>query len=246
MNIAVVFAGGCGTRMKSRGLPKQFLEVHGKAIVIYTLEHFENHPEIDAILVVCVSEYMDYLRSLIGKAGFKKVRWIVPGGKTPLDSQYLGLKKISEDCPLEGKHIVLLHDGVRPLIDEKTITDCLDSVKAYGTAITMSPAIETILKVDDQNNVQSTIRRADCRLGRAPQCFYLDEILAIHERAMADGLRDDQTLFIDSATMMQYYGYDVHAVEGPASNIKITTPTDYYVFKALLDAKENSQIFGIE
>lgn len=246
MNAAVIFAGGSGTRMKSRGLPKQFLEAHGKAIITYTLEHFDNHPAIDAVVVVCIREYIDYLKKLIAKAGLTKVKWIVPGGASPLASQYIGLKKLEEELPKEERHVVLLHDGVRPLIDEDCITRCIESVKQYGNAITMSPAIETIITVDEENNVQNTYPRKDCRLGRAPQCFYLDEILSVHERAMADGVRDRADLFIDSATMMQHYGFSLHAVEGPASNIKITTATDYYVFKALIDAKENSQIFGIE
>lgn len=246
MNIAVIFAGGSGNRMKSNGIPKQFLEAYGKTIIIYTLEHFEKHPEIDAISIVCIKEYIGYLKQLIERAGMTKVRWILPGGKSPLESQYIGLKKIEEDCGKNEKHIVLLHDGVRPLIDSNCITKCLESVRQHGTAITVSPAIETIITVDENDIVQNTYRRKDCRLGRAPQCFYLDQIIDIHERAMSDGLRDDQTLFIDSATMMQYYGHPVHVVEGPASNIKITTPSDYYVFKALIDAKENSQIFGIE
>lgn len=246
MNIAVVFAGGSGARMKSKGLPKQFLEAHGKAIIIYTLEHFDNHPLVDAILVVCIKEYIDYLQKLIKRAGLTKVKWIEPGGRSPLESQYIGLKTIQADCSIGESHIVLIHDGVRPLIDEDCITNCIRSVKTYGSAITMSPAIETIITVDDNDNVQNIIRRKDCRLGRAPQCFYLDQIISVHEKAMADGIRDNQELFIDSATMMQYYGIPVHVVEGPASNIKITTATDYYVFKALIDARENSQIFGIE
>lgn len=246
MNIAVVFAGGSGTRMRSKGLPKQFLEVHGKAIIVYTLEQFDNHPMIDAIVVVCIKEYIGYLKKLIAKAGLTKIRWIEPGGKSPMESQYIGLKRIETDCGQEERHIVLLHDGVRPLIDAECITKCIECVKEHGTAITVSPAIETIITVDDNDTVQNTYPRRCCRMGRAPQCFYLDQILTVHEKAMADGLRDDQTLFIDSATMMQYYGYPVHVVEGPASNIKITTASDYYVFKALIDVKESSQVFGIE
>lgn len=246
MNIAVIFAGGTGSRMKSRGLPKQFLEVHGKAIIIYTLEHFEKHPDIDAIMVVCIKEYIEYLKKLVQKAELSKVKWIEPGGCSPLESQFIGLTKLAQECSGNVPHIVLLHDGVRPLINEDCITQCIESVKQYGTAITMSPAIETIITVDEKNNVKQTLPRKECRLGRAPQCFYLDQILALHHQAMKDGLRDNQELFIDSATMMQYYGYPVHVVEGPSANIKITTPTDYYVFKALIDAKENSQIFGLE
>lgn len=246
MNIAIVFAGGSGTRMKSNGVPKQFLKVYGKPIIIYTLEKFSSHPDIDAIAVICIKEYLCLLKELIIKFKINKVKWIEPGGKVPLESQYIGLRAVSSTLTSDEKHIVLMHDGVRPFIDGITITKCLESVKRYGTAITMSPAIETIITVDKNDNVQSTIKRNDCRLGRAPQCFLLNQLIAVHEKALADGIRDDTSLFIDSATLMQYYGYPIHVVEGPIENIKITTPMDFYIFKALIDAKENSQIFGLE
>lgn len=246
MNIGLVFAGGSGTRMKSKGLPKQFLRVYGKPIIIYTIEQFENHSDIDAILVVCIDEYIEQLWKEINYYGIRKVKWVVSGGKNPLESQYIGLEKISEESSKKEKHIVLLHDGVRPLINEETISKCIESVKKYNTAVTMSPAVETIITVDKEDNVQSTMRRKNCRLGRAPQCFWLNEILDIHNRAIDDGIRDIPDLFIDSATMMQYYGLPIHVVEGPIENIKITTPMDFYVFKALISAKENSQIFGID
>lgn len=246
MNIAVIFAGGAGTRMKSRGLPKQFLEVHGKPIIQYTLEHFERHTDIHAIAVICIREYIEHMRGIIDAARIKKVKWLLPGGKTPLESQYIGLCAV-KDTELEAdRHIVLMHDGVRPLIDADTITRCIHSVKECGSAITISPAIETIITVDANDEVVSTFKRKDCRLGRAPQCFYLNDLLGVHNRALADGLRDVPDLFIDSATMMQYYGKPIHVVEGPVENIKITTAQDFYVFRAIIDAKESFQILGID
>ena len=121
MNVALIFAGGSGTRMNTKSKPKQFLELHGKEIIIYTLEHFERHPEIDAIAVVCIADWIDYLKSIIRKHGIDKVKWIVPGGETGQDSIFNGLEAIHKDCPEDS--VVLIHDGVRPLINRELISD---------------------------------------------------------------------------------------------------------------------------
>lgn len=121
MNYAVIFAGGTGTRMNSKTRPKQFLTLHGKEIIIYTLEHFENHPEIDGISVVCIEGWIDYLKKLLDKYQIKKVRWISPGGATGQESIYNGLNAMRGQ--IADDSIVLIHDGVRPLIDEELITN---------------------------------------------------------------------------------------------------------------------------
>ena len=237
-NIALIFAGGVGRRMNSKGKPKQFLEIHGKPVIIHTIEHFENHPDIDEICVVSVAEWLDYLKGLLRKFGISKVKWVVPGGETALDSQFKGLNAVNnsgEDA------IILIHDGVRPLINEKTITDCIDSVKKYGSAITVAPATETIVRQDDNNNITATIARSECMLARAPQCFKLKDIMSVHIQALNEQNHD----FIDSTSMMLHYGYSVHTVQGPSENIKVTTPADFYICRALLDAREESQIYGL-
>ena len=144
MNIGVIFAGGIGTRMTSKALPKQFLKMYGKEIIIYTLEHFEDHKDIDAIVVACVKEWIPFLEELVDRYRLQKVKKIVPGGITGQDSIYQGLKAAKEVAGNE-KSIVLVHDGVRPLINEDLITDCIRSVKEKGSAITTAPVIETII-----------------------------------------------------------------------------------------------------
>ena len=128
MNIGVIFAGGVGKRMNSRVKPKQFIDVYGKPIIIHTLELFENHPEIDAIAVACLENWIPYLQELLEKFNIKKVKKIVPGGSSGQESIYNGLKAAEKIAGGE-KSIVLIHDGVRPLINEKTITDNIESVK---------------------------------------------------------------------------------------------------------------------
>lgn len=240
MNYAVIFAGGIGKRMNTKALPKQFLKLYGKEIIIYTLEHFEKHREIDGIAVACVEEWIPYLEELIQKYQFKKVKAVVPGGRTGQDSIFEGIKAVDRLVQGEG-HIVLIHDGVRPLINEQTITNCIASVRENGSAITIAPAVETIIRVDDNQQVREVIERADCLMARAPQCFFLQDILEAHRKAVQENKHD----FIDSASIMKYYGHTLSVVDGPVENIKITTPMDFYTFRALFEARESSQLFGI-
>lgn len=237
-NIAVVFAGGTGKRMHTKSKPKQFLELHGKPILAYTLEEFNNHPEIDGIILVILDDHIPHCKELIEKYRLNKVRAIVAGGETALQSQRNGLTKVAELFPEDS--IVLIHDGVRPLIDEDTISKNIASVKAHGTAITVTPAIETITVKTESGEVGQIIDRSKVELVRAPQSFYLKDILKAHRKA-----EEDHIDFIDSASMMQHYGHALFTVVGHPENIKITMPNDFYTFRALVDAKESSQIFGI-
>lgn len=238
---ALIFAGGVGNRMNSRAKPKQFLEIHSKPIIIHTIEHFELHKEIDAICVVIVKEWLDYMVTLTERYSLKKVQWIIPGGSSALDSQYNGLNAIATAIQPEKNAIVLIHDGVRPLIDDKIISDCIRETKKYGSAVTVAPAIETIIRADEHNIIKETFPRSECQLARAPQTFYLEDILSAHKILREAGKYD----FVDSTSMMLYLGKKIHTVEGTAENIKVTNPADFYICRALLDAKENSQIYGI-
>lgn len=240
MNIAVIFAGGVGKRMKTNGVPKQFLEVYGKPILIYTLEKFENNHNIDAIVIACLEEKIDYCQKLINKFEITKVRAIVKGGKTGQESIYNGLRA-ADQISESDNDIVLIHDGVRPLIDDEVIDNNIKCVKEHGSAITCVECKETVVILDDNDNIKDVTDRSKSRLARAPQSFYLKDILEAHEKALKDGL----TNVIDSCTLMRMYGKEVSIVLGKSENLKITTPDDYYMFKAMLDMKENSNIFGI-
>lgn len=250
MNIAVVFAGGVGQRMMTEGLPKQFMEIHGKPIIIHTIEHFEKHPEIDVIVIACVADWIDHMQELAEKYNITKLKKIVPGGETGQLSIYNGLvaaeeytKEAVESKDIAGaesgkseKHVVLIHDGVRPLINSKLISDCIASVKKYGSAITSVVVKETVLMVKDSetNEIEHIPNRANTRLARAPQCFFLEDILGAQKKAIEGG----EVNFIDSCSLMQSMGMKLHLVDGPMENIKVTTPDDYYSVKALLDARK--------
>jgi 2-C-methyl-D-erythritol 4-phosphate cytidylyltransferase len=238
-HIALIFAGGTGQRMNSKSLPKQFLEVHGKPIIIYTLEQFEQHPQIDAIIIACIPEWISYLDDLVLKFQIRKVRAIIPGGETGQLSIYNTLCEANNS--FEPDTGVLIHDGVRPLIDQKTISDCISCFSQHGNAITTAPAVETVIVMnDEQDSIDAVVQRSMCKLARAPQCFRLQDILGVHEKAQKAGIRDA----IDSATLMHSHGSKLHTVQGPSENIKITTPTDFYTFRGILDARKNMQVFG--
>lgn len=241
MNIGVIFAGGVGSRMHSKERPKQFLVMYNKPIIIYTIEHFEMNEFIDAIVVVCVEEWIDYFNDLVNKYWLKKIKAVVPGGASGQLSIYNGLCA-AKDIAGEEKAIVLIHDGVRPLINSSLLTDNIEAVKKYGTSITSGIVKETIVEIYDDGTIKSVPDRAHSRVAKAPQCFWLDEILSAHEKALSIGKID----FIDSCTMMQYYGCKLHMTDGPYENIKITTPDDFYTMRAILSAHENAQIYGLE
>lgn len=238
MNYALIFAGGTGQRMNSRSKPKQFLELYGKPLIIHTLEFFEYCEEIDAICVVCLAGWEEVLRSSMRQYDISKVKWIVQGGSTGHDSIYHGLQALASVCGEED--IVLIHDGVRPLISEELIEKNIACVKEKGNAITVETAAESVVQIAEDGTIKDVPPRQEMRIAKAPQCFYFKDIMEAHKRAQEDGFKS-----IDSSHLMHHYGYELHTVESTPYNIKIATPSDYYVFRALYEARENSQIFGL-
>lgn len=236
-NIALIFAGGVGKRMNNGALPKQFLEVDGKPIIIHTLEIFEKSEIIDAIVISITPGWETKLSNLILKFHLKKVIGIVAGGETSQISQFHALKKIKENTT--EKTIVLIHDGVRPLINNEVILNNIESVKHKGSAITVKKAIETVITVADNNKVKNVLNRDNYRMAVAPQSYYFNDIYEAHKKAN-DIKKFD---FVDSSELMQYFGKKLFYVEGTMNNIKITTPVDYYIFKGILEARRVNQIF---
>lgn len=236
-NIAVIFAGGVGSRMHSKELPKQFLEIYNKPIIIHTIEFFERNKNINSIVVVCVEDWIEYFNNLIYKYQLKKIKAVVPGGKTGQLSIYNGLK-VAREISENENDIVLIHDGVRPLINIELLTSNINDVKKYGSSITSGIVKETIVEIDDDGEIILVPDRAHSRVAKAPQCFYLKDIFNSHEKALQEGIVN----FIDSCTMMKHYGYKLHMTDGPYENIKITTPDDFYTMRAILQAKEDAQL----
>ncbi len=240
MNVALVFAGGTGQRMKNSARPKQFLEVYGKPIIIYTLEVFQAHSDIDMIVVPCVAGWENYLRKLADKYNITKLTKILTGGTDTQHSKMIALEYLKTICG--PKDIVLLHDAVRPMIDENLITEHITSVKEYGSAITAVPFSETGIVSEDKVTTQKTITRNTLFIAKAPQSFYFEDVYHAHTL----GQNMDYTITIDTCSLMTELGRMLHLVVcDENTNIKITTPADYYIFKALVDLKESQSVLGL-
>ncbi len=225
--------------MRSSSVPKQFLDFHGKPLIVHTLEHFEHHREIDGIVVACLADWMDHLRLLLEQFGITKVRWIVKGGDTGQMSIYNALAAIEDD--VDERAIVLVHDGVRPLIDAEMITRNLRSVEEYGSAVTAYPALETPIISETGATVDEVLKRSRVYIAQAPQSFYLSDLIDCHRKAQAAGELD----YIDSCSLYRESHPEVHLVAGSRSNIKVTTPEDYYVFRALSEFGSVREIEGL-
>lgn len=236
MNYVVIFAGGRGARMGS-DTPKQFLKVDGKEIIIHTIEKFNYDSNIDAIVVVCIGEYIDFCRDLISRWKLEKVENVIAGGSSGQESIYNGLKYFEDEKTVSDEDMVLIHDGVRPVIDSDLIDRSIECVRKNGNSIAAAPAIETIIKVNEQGIMEESIDRSKCRYAKAPQCFRLNEIWKAHNAALRDGRTD----FIDSATLMSWYGHQLFTTECSSENIKITTPNDFYTFRALYESKKKDR-----
>lgn len=238
MVTALIFAGGTGQRMNSRSKPKQFLEMHGKPIIIYTLEHFELHQNIDNIVIVCLKDWIDELKGMLKRYGITKVIRIVPGGETGHDSIYYGLEAMKDIAGDDD--IVLIHDGVRPLITSELIDRNIEMVKNCGNAITSEPTRESIVMSIDGEKIYDVPQRRQMYVAKAPQSFRFGKILKLYEKA-----HEEQVKSIDSAHLCSLYDEPMNIVLSTKNNMKITDPADYYMYRALYDAIENQQVFGL-
>lgn len=240
MNIAIIFAGGSGVRMGA-GVPKQFLEINGKPIIIHTLQLFQFHDMIDKIYVSVLEDYIPYVQELVEDYRLNKVVKVIPGGATAQDSIYNALKTAESEN--DSDSVVLLHDGVRPFVSYEVIAANIESVLEKGNGITCTSCYETILLSKDGENVDSVPYRKETFAAQAPQSFYLKDIIAAH-----DAVRSSDTGYenmVDACTIIRSQGIEAHMVPGNRGNIKVTTPEDVYMFRALLQYKENEQAFGL-
>ena len=182
MNVALIVAAGNGHRMR-QDIPKQFLNVYDKPVVIYTLECFQRHPEIDAIEVVCLEGWEEILRAYARQFDVDKLRWIVPGGETAQESIRNGVFHLRDLCAPED--VVVIHDGIRPLVDDFVLSDVLVKCKQYGNAVTSLPYNEQIFVTEDGNTTTKYIPRDTLRRVSTPQAYRYDKLLWAYEKAFA-------------------------------------------------------------
>ena len=241
-NVAVIFAGGVGSRMNHPDGPKQFIKVKDKPIIVYTLEHFQDHPSIDAIYISCVEEGIELMQQLVDKYKITKVKTIVKGGSSSQESIYNGISAAVDDTDNDDDTCVLIHDGVRPIINNKLISDNIAAVHRYGSAISSIPAFETVASsLDGGELVESVENRDHMYVLQAPQSFRLHTIHNAHQRSIEEGTMGK---FIDQAHMMNHYGHDLHMIEGFRGNVKVTVPLDLAYFTFLVESGEFKNVTG--
>lgn len=229
MNYALIFAGGVGSRMNYGDIPKQFLTIAGKSIIILTIEVFEKHENIDGIVVVCKEEHIERLRKQLKENNIMKVFDIIPGGSTAQESILFGLRRLKKYN--SKNNTILIHDGVRPIISPDLLSRNIDTVSKFGSSVTTVPCKETILYQEDSNqDTYKALDRSNCVIARAPQCFKIDDVLPAAEKSY-----EAKLTFIDTYSLMEYNGINAHFVDGEHSNIKITTFDDYLMAKNLLE-----------
>lgn len=228
MNIALVIAGGVGARMHQE-IPKQFIHIENKPIIIYTLEAFENHPMIDAIAVVTLEGWTEILWAYAKQFNIKKLKWIVNGGQTGQESIYNGLKKLKEEN-IADSDIVMVHDGIRPMLSADIISDNLATVEKYGNATTVIPCVEVMLCTEDQTSSEDLIDRDKLKRTQTPQSFHFGELWNAHQEALSKGIKTA----VASCSLFVTLGKKIYFSKGSEKNVKITTLDDLDIFKALL------------
>lgn len=230
MKVALIIAGGSGQRMNSE-IPKQFIHVNNKPILLYTLEAFESHPQIDKIIIVCIPGWEDHLMSYIKKYELTKVINIVEGGSTGQESIRNGLVALSDYCTEED--IVIIHDGIRPLVDSSVLSDVIVKAERYGNAVTSMPYNEQIFIVnDDLKTTEKYIPREGIRRVSTPQAYKYDDVLKVYLDAFKTGKGIFGPTYAN--TLMVDYGYKLYLANGSDKNIKITTQADLDLFKVYL------------
>lgn len=223
---AMIFAGGIGARMKSLDIPKQFIDVDGKPIIIRTLEHFSKHEAVDDIVISCIPDKIDYLWGLIEAHHINKVVSIVPGGANGHQSIHNGLVEVEKNSSPED--VVLICDGVRPMLSEKLITDCIETARQYETAVPVTPSIDSVLESVDGETCCKSLPRKQMFITQAPQGYTMRKIMWAHDEAEKRGITNP----ISSSELLIELGETVRIFQGIRENIKVTTPEDLQTLRS--------------
>ncbi len=227
MNIGMIIAGGSGQRMH-QDIPKQFINVFDKPIIVYTLEAFQRHPDIDAILVVCIDGWQEILRAYAKQFGITKLSWIVPGGENGQGSIRNGVQELEKHCSPDD--IILIHDAIRPLLSAEIISDSIAKCRRFGSAVTAIPCNEAMLYSENGESSGESINRDTLKRTQTPQTFALGKLCWAHKTALERGITNS----VATCTLMVELGETVYFSAGSEKNIKITTPDDIDILKALL------------
>ncbi len=234
MNIALILAGGSGHRMK-QDIPKQFLHVNDIPVIVYTLRAFQRHELIDAIAVVCLDGWHDVLRAYANQFNITKLKWITSGGQTGQESIRNGILFLKDQ--VKEDDLVVIHDGIRPLVDVSVLTDVILTCKEHGNAVTAMPYNEQIFRIQDEHTTRAYIPREQIRRVSTPQAYTYGKLLWAYEKAFAEGIGIHGSSYAN--TMMVDLGETLYFAKGSDRNIKLTTKDDLELFKAYLALEEN-------
>ena len=235
MNIAIIIAGGSGARM-GQDIPKQFINVYDKPVLIYTLESFQRHPMVDVIEVVCLDGWHDVLWAYAKQFDITKLKWVISGGATGQESIRNGVfyleGKASED------DIIIIHDGIRPLVDASVLTDVINKCEQYGNAVTSMPYNEQIFVATDEATTVRYIPRETVRRVSTPQAYKFGKLDWAYHEAFEKGIGIFGSSYTN--TMMVDLGERLYFAAGSDKNIKLTTKDDLEMFKAYLKADKDT------
>ena len=231
-HVALILAGGSGQRMQ-QNVPKQFLHINEKPLLIYTLEAFQRHPEIEKILVVCIDGWHEMLRAYARQFQIDKLEWIISGGGTSQESIRNGVFFLERICGEED--IVVIHDGIRPLVEESVLTDVLKTCREHGNAVTSMPYNEQIFVKENEECTRQYIPRDTLRRVSTPQAYRFGKLAWGYRKAFAEGIGTGPSSYAN--TMMVDLGEQLYFAKGSDKNIKITTQDDLAILKALLYRK---------
>ena len=232
-NIALIIAGGVGARM-GQDIPKQFINVYDKPVIVYTMEAFQRHPDIDAIEIVCIDEWQGALKAYAKQFGIAKLENVVSGGKNGQDSIRNGLYDIVSRYNGDDD-IVLVHDAIRPMVSQEIITDNIRVCRENGNAITVVPCTAAMLKTYDSLSTTEQVPRDNLKITQTPQAFFIKDIVEAHKEALSKGITNS----VASCTMYIELGKKLYMSKGSEKNLKLTTTEDIEIFKALLKAKKD-------
>ena len=234
-NNAIIIAGGSGSRM-GLDIPKQFINVYGKPVLIYTLEGFQKHPLIDKIEVVCLDGWHEVLRAYSKQFGIDKLKWVVSGGETGQESIRNGVFNL--EGKVSGEDIIVIHDGIRPLVDETVLTDVIIKAKQYGNAVSALPYNEQIFVIDDEISTTKYIPRETLRRVSTPQAYRFDLLDEKYHEAFEKEIGIYGSHYTN--TMMAELGVRLYFAAGSDKNIKLTTKDDLELFKAYLNSDKDN------
>ena len=236
-NIALLIAGGSGARMH-QNIPKQFLTVNERPVIVYTLEAFQKHAEIDAIAVVCIEGWEQVLWAYANQFNITKLKYVIPGGKNGQDSIRNGVYELKKHY--DENDIVLIHDAIRPMVSAEIISDCIVKTKQFGCGIACIPCAEAMIQTEDGMVSTGSYPRDNLKRTQTPQGFSIGKICDLHQRALKAGITNS----VASCTLMIEMGEQVYFSAGSEKNIKLTTVEDIDIFKALLLAKRSDWLKG--